>query len=415
MRVMGIQSGNAVDGIDVGIFDFEPLNRSAKDPRMLQGSIQYKTVANKTFSFSAEERNYVLGLRAMRLENGNEYAEGNYKFGYWCAEKALQLIEESGIDKSTIQLIGSHGQTISGHPHWEFGDVNVIAQKTGITTAGDFRPADVAAGGEGTPATCTYDSIMLRPPAGTKKWRIGINIGGTSSVTFCPPWPTSGDAEAEKMVPGGLDPGLGVFFMDLTIKAIDPSLDYDDDGKVARSGKVNEQLLAEFLTYKYYQQASLPIGVGPDDFPETLWAKWRARAQELGVSDVDLLTTFTELTAKQIAMACAKWGGPHIADGATDEVLLRGGVSNNSYFVERLTKNMETQLNVKLDRLKTLEDIGIDEDSWENAMYAMFGYLCWNNVYNFVPSCTGASRHVVGGRIAPGENMHSVRLTDTPM
>jgi len=399
----------------LGIFEFEPLNRSTSDPRMLSGSIKYTTIANKTFPFTAEERQWVLGLRAMRLTDGNEYAIGNYRFGEWFADRALRLLEEAGIDKSTVQLIGSHGQTVSGHPHWELGDVSVIAQKTGITTAADFRPADVAAGGNGTPCTCTYDSIMLRPDAGAKQWRIGINIGGTSSVTFCPPWPTPGHAESEKMVPGGLDPGLGVFFMDLTVQAIDPSLDYDDDGKMARSGKVSEELLAEFLTYKYYQQPNLPIGVGPDDFPETLWAKWHARAQEMGVSNVDLLTTFTELTAKQIAMACARFGGEHIVNGATDDVILRGCVGNNSYFVERLKSNMETQLNVKIDRLKTLEDLGINEDSWENAMYAMFGYLCWNNVYNFVPSCTGAVRHVVGGRIAPGENMHSVRLTDTPM
>ena len=45
----------------------------------------------------------------------------------------------------------------------------------------------------------------------------------------------------------------------------------------------------------------------------------------------------------------------------------------------------------------TVWDGGIDEDSWKNAMYAMFGYLCFNNIYNFVPSCTGASRPVVGG------------------
>jgi len=413
---MGIQSGNAVDGIDVGIFDFEPLNRSSKDPRMLAGSLTYTTLANKTFPFTPEMRQYVLGLRAMRLENGNEYAEGNYKFGEWFAKHALELLEESGIDKSTVSLIGSHGQTVSGHPHWEFGDVSVIAQKTGITVAGDFRPADVGAGGNGTPCTCTYDSIMLRPNAGEKKWRVTINIGGTSSVTFCPPWPTAGDAASEAMIPGGLDPGLGVFFMDLTVNAIDSSLDYDDDGKMARSGKVNEQLLAEFLTNKYYHaDRVLPIGVGPDDFPETLWKEWHARAQELGVSNLDLLTTFTELTAKQIAMACAKWGGPHVVNGATDQVLLRGGVSNNSYFVERLRANMEIQLNTKIDKLMSLEDIGIDEDSWENAMYAMFGYLCWNNVYNFVPSCTGATRPVVGGRIAPGENFHSVRLIDVPM
>jgi len=415
MRVIGLQSGNAVDGIDVGIFDFEPLNRHAADPRKLAGTVKYTTVANKTFPFTPEERNWVLGLRKLRLEDGNEYAIANYRFGEWFADRALRLLKESGIDKSSVALIGSHGQTISGHPHWELGDVAVIAQKTGITTAGDFRPTDVAAGGNGTPCTCTYDSIMLRPPAGEKKWRVAINIGGTSSVTFCPPWPTPGDAASEAMLPGGLDPGLGVFFMDLTVRAIDPTLEYDDDGKMARSGTVNQQLLAEFLTYKYYQQENLPIGVGPDDFPETLWAKWHARAQELGVSNVDLLTTFTELTAKQIAMACARFGGPHVTNGATDEVLLRGGVCNNSYFVERLKANMEEQLKVKIERVKTLADIGMDEDSWENAMYALFGYLCWNNVYNFVPTCTGASRPVVGGKIAPGENFHSVRLIGTDM
>ena len=170
-------------------------------------------------------------------------------------------------------MIGSHGQTVSGHPHWEFGDISVIAQKTGITVAGDFRPADVAAGGNGTPCTCTYDSIMLRPEAAEKKWRIGINIGGTSSVTFCPPWPEKG--EKETMVPLGLDPGLGVFFMDLTVKSIDSTLDFDDNGKIARSGEVNEELLAVFLENKYYQQSKLPIGVGPDDFPEALWEEWR--------------------------------------------------------------------------------------------------------------------------------------------
>jgi anhydro-N-acetylmuramic acid kinase len=248
---------------------------------------------------------------------------------------------------------------------------------------------------------------MLRPDAGSSKWRIAINIGGTSSVTFLPPWPTAG---AKSEVPLGLDPGLGVFFMDLTTQCIDPTLEFDDDGKMARSGVTHEGLLAEFLENKYYKQDKLPIGVGPDDFPETLFKEWRARAQELGVSDLDLLSTFTELTARQIALACARFGGPGVINGATDDVLLRGGVCHNSYFVERLRAQMSDALKTDVKRITTLDDVGIDEDSWENAMYAMFGYLCYNNVYNFVPSCTGATRPVVGGRIAPGNNFHSIKL-----
>merc|ERR1712039_814450 len=102
--------------------------------------------------------------------------------------------------------------------------------------------------------------------------------------------------------------------------------------------------LSEFLQHKYYQQTSLPIGVGAEDFPESLFWKWRARASESGVSDTDLLTTLTELTAKQIALACARFGGKHVANGATDDVLLRGGVCNNTYFVERLRVQISEQL-----------------------------------------------------------------------
>ena len=150
--------------------------------------------------------------------------------------------------------------------------------------------------------------------------------------------------------------------------------------------------------------------MGPDDFPETLWEEWRELAHEKGVSDIDYLSTLTELTCKQIALACKNFGGKYIRDGQSDDILVRGGVCKNIYFLERLKANLEEQLKVKIDRIKTLSDLDIDEESWENAMYAMFGYLCFNNVYNFVPSCTGASRPVVGGRIAPGDNFHSINL-----
>ena len=82
-RVVGLQSGNAVDGIDVGVFDFEAPVRSAADSRSLQGGLNYRTVANKTFAFSAEQRDYVLALRALGFADGNEYARANYKMGEW--------------------------------------------------------------------------------------------------------------------------------------------------------------------------------------------------------------------------------------------------------------------------------------------------------------------------------------------
>lgn len=234
----------------MGIFEFEAPVRSQTDLRKLQKSLNYKTLANKTFTFSPEDRQLILDLRALYRKTGVGYAEGNYKLGEMFSTCVNSLIEESKIDKATINLVSSHGQSICGHPHWEFGDISVIAQRTGITAVGDFRPADVAAGGNGTPCTCTYDSIMLRPDAG-EKWRVAINIGGTSSVTFCPPWPAVGAEDAH--VPIGLDPGLGVFFIDLATRKINPELEYDAGGAMARAGTINQDLLAELLEYKYYK------------------------------------------------------------------------------------------------------------------------------------------------------------------
>ena len=121
------------------------------------------------------------------------------------------------------------------------------------------------------------------------------------------------------------------------------------------------------------------------------------------LSGPDLIATFTELTAKQIALACKRFN-----PSPTDDVILRGGIAANSYFMERMTAQMTEQTGVVVERIKTLDELGIDEDSWENAMYALFGYLCFNGIYNFVPSCTGAAARVVGGKIAPGSNYASL-------
>lgn len=407
MRVVGLQSGNAVDGIDVGIFDITLKDGlldegDAKlDLNKLAGRLSYKTLANKTYSFTEEERAFVLKLRALRCEDGNDYALANYRLGRMFADRVERLLEEAGVDKSSVDLIGSHGQTISGHPHWELGDLSVIAVNTGITTAGDFRPADVAAGGNGTPCTCTYDSVMLRPDGQDTEdaWRVAINVGGTSSVTFCPP---RAGPQASTL-PHGLDPGLGVFFMDLATADIDPTLPYDDEGRIARSGKIHEGLVEEMMQWRYYKQTELPIGVGPDDFPQELFRKWRTRAiDELGLSKEDFLATLTDHSTKQIVVACRRFGGEHVVDRPLHDVVVRGGVTNNKFWMERLRAHLADQLNEDVDglRIRTLDDIGLEEETWENAMYAIFGFLCRNGYANFAPSCTGATRTVVGGKVA---------------
>src|SRR5208337_3401117 len=94
-----------------------------------------------------------------------------------------------------IALIGSHGQTIFhqgrpipflGHPTastLQIGEPAIIAARTGITTVADFRPADIAAGGQGAPLVPFADYLLYRHP---KQGRVSLNLRGIANITVIP-------------------------------------------------------------------------------------------------------------------------------------------------------------------------------------------------------------------------------------
>ncbi len=380
IRVLGIQSGNAVDGIDVVIVDISQSPILGDSPK-----ISYDVKAFHTYPWASKMRDRIFAAREgmISLRDVNML---NYELSHHFAAAAEKLIGTSNIQKDSIDLVSSHGQTIDGHPHWELGEPSTLAQLLSITTIGDFRPADVGAGGNGSPCTCTYDQLMLLPAEGCTDARICINIGGTSSVTFCPT-PGSGQSVT------GLDPGLGVLYIDWATKLYDNSLDYDDNGDLARGGQIDEELVQTMLQHPHFLKECLPISVGPDDFSRRQFEQWVALAQARNISKIDIISTMTELSARSIAQACKRFGP------RTNDIIVRGGVCNNAYFMERLRINLEACLELPIERLKTLTELGLDEESWETVLYALLGYLCFTKQTNFIPSCTGANHAVIGGKI----------------
>eukprot|EP01083_Nonionella_stella_P045391 121961_1 len=401
LRVLGMQGGNAVDGLDVCVVDVcidEPPNHTNALRMAHFGDISFKCLAFSTFQWSPNDRELVLRLRDGEGK-GIDYATANYRVGHCFADAAEALFKSHPeIMRSSVDLVSSHGQSVMGHPHWEIGDINVIATRLGITTVGDFRTADVAVGGNGSPCTCTFDVLFLVPPRG---WRLCINIGGTTTITMVP-------HQSSSQQPVGLDAGIGVFFMDLNAQIESNStMQYDDKGNLARSGKIDEDLLSEFLRHPHFCRKELPISIGAEDFPRSLFDEWRSLATERSLCGADLQATLTELTARSLALAAKRFGFGDDDDLRLFDVVIRGQVRKNTYFMERLSVNLRQILKLETQVvIKSLNEVNncLPDDSWETCMYAIFGALAINGVFNFIPSITGASKAVVGGKIAPAEN-----------
>ena len=181
MRVAGLMSGTSVDGVDAAIID-------------INGN-KVSVLAFDTFPYPAAVRRGIFELVESKNSRPAEMCHLNFVIGEVFAEAVLKLCRKSGIDLNTIDLIGSHGQTIYHNPKGrrfgkrmvrstlQIGEPSVIAQRTGITTVADFRPRDMAANGQGAPLVPFADYVLFRDK---KRNRAIQNIGGIANVTYLP-------------------------------------------------------------------------------------------------------------------------------------------------------------------------------------------------------------------------------------
>ena len=175
MRVAGLISGTSIDGIDVAIVD-------------IGESIQ--VVATATVPYPAEVRDTILSVSNAATHTAT-IARLNFLLGELFAEALLH----TGVPLDTIELIGSHGQTIfhEGDPveflgrkiasTLQIGEAAIIAARTGIETIADFRPSDIASGGKGAPLVPFLDCQLFRHP---ERARVALNIGGIANITVIP-------------------------------------------------------------------------------------------------------------------------------------------------------------------------------------------------------------------------------------
>jgi anhydro-N-acetylmuramic acid kinase len=352
MRVAGLISGTSVDGIDVAVIDIDAA---------------IHVVTSVTVPYPSDVQSAILSV-SNAVTHTSTIARLNFLLGELFAE----ALGKTGVPLETIELIGSHGQTIfhEGEPAQflgrkiastlQIGEAAVIAERTGIPTIADFRPSDMAAGGKGAPLVPFLDYQLFRHP---ELARIALNIGGISNITLIP-----ANSKPDEVI--AFDTGPGNMVMD----AVAPP--FDRNGERARAGEVNSALLDRLLTDAYYRRDP-PKSCGREQYG----------AEFINKTGIDIATA-TELTARTIALAVERYPN-------TREVIVSGGGAHNSYLMERLSALLTA-------RVTTTAEFGIGVDTKEAILFALLAYQTFQGRAGNLPSATGARKPVILGKISHG-------------
>ena len=372
-------SGTSADGVDAAVVDIRRRG--------------VELVAFATFPYGRALRRRVLALYDPGAARVDEICHLNFVLGEVFAASLIALCRRRGIALASIDVVGSHGQTIHHLPRprrfggrtvrstLQIGEASVIAERTGLTTVADFRTRDVAAGGQGAPLVAYADYLLF---AHRRRTRAVQNIGGIANVTFLP-------ARCGPSHVIAFDTGPGNVMIDAAVSALTAGRrSYDADGRRARGGCVNDDLLAKLMRHPYLRRRP-PKSTGPEEFGSAFAAAVVGEALAGGIGGSDLVATLTAFTAESIADAYRRF-----LPRPPDEVLLCGGGARNPALVDCLRSRLSAA------SVSLTDDYGLDADAKEAACFAVLAAETIRGRPGNVPAATGAARAVVLGKIVPG-------------
>ncbi len=376
-RVAGLMSGTSADGVGVAIVDF----RSGQTFWPFT-----KVRAFGTVPYPRDVRAEVLRVSEPGRATVADLSRLNFVLGDLFARALVRLARRSRIPLSSIDLIGSHGQTVchlpsEKHPSTlQIGEPCVIAERTGIATVADFRPRDIAAGGEGAPLVPFADYVLFHHP---RRTRCVQNIGGIANVTFL-------RAGAPLSRTRAFDTGPGNMMIDAATQIITGGTKpYDSGGRLAAKGQVNDALLAELMRHPFLRRRP-PKSTGREEFGREFTEALFARALRRHIAAADILATLTAFSARSIGDAYRR-----LLPGPIHEIILCGGGSHNALLVKMIRSEFPQS------RVVTMDAFGIHPDAKEAVSFAILARETILGRPSNVPSATGARRAVILGKIIP--------------
>jgi anhydro-N-acetylmuramic acid kinase len=381
--VIGLMSGTSLDGIDAALVRLSGCGLATRAELVHFVSRPYDPpLRERLLALCTREHSDVARVCGMNVYLAERFAA-----------VVQETIASAGYAPGDIDLIASHGQTIwhipepdAGDPFLvrstlQIGDLSVLAKRTGIPVVGDFRPADMAVGGQGAPLAPYGDLILFRSP---ERNRIVQNIGGIGNCTALP-------AGAAPEQVRAFDTGPGNMVIDQVVQELSGGTRlYDDGGAWAAEGEPDAALLEELLRHPYFA-APPPKSTGRELFGRAYALALIEAARRHGLADADIVATATALTARSIARAYADFVFPHCD---AQEIIVTGGGAHNATLMRMIGELMPGR------RVLKAADLGWNDDAREAVIFAILGNDFMHGVANNVPAATGASRPVVMGKLA---------------
>ncbi len=359
LTALGLMSGTSADGVSVAAARI--------------GDRKLRMLAYRTFPYPRALRERILAARDARTR---ELSALHSELGRFFAAAARKVIRKGRVD-----VIGSHGQTVWHAPArhtLQIGEASFIAEATGVTTVCDFRPADVAAGGQGAPLVPYFDWYLFggRPA-------VLLNLGGIANLG-CPAKTLARTT--------GFDTGPGNCLIDEAMR-IAYRKEYDEGGRVAASGRIDLKLLGR-LDHPYFRKPP-PKSTGRELFSRDFLLE--RCGKDLRRRPADVVATLAYLTARTVADAVAR----HAPTG-TQELIVSGGGGLNRTTMSHL-EWMVWPLAVR-----PLEVFGIPALAKEPAAFALLAAEAVRGAPANAPAVTGAGRPAVLGKIVPGANFRGL-------
>ena len=364
---LGLMSGTSGDGVDASIISSN-------------GTDKYKEIKNEYFKYDQKIYENLHNLRD-KILNQEDLQKNKNEINNLEREITLSHIEVvkkilKNFDKS-IDLIGLHGQTIYHNPlekiSKQIGNGNLLSQLLKKIVVYNFRQNDIKNGGQGAPLTPIFHRLLIE----RKKIELPVcilNIGGIANITAID------NPQDENILSRDLGPGNCL--IDEWIR-INSQNKYDNDGEIAKKGKINQLILNQALENFDNKNNQSALSFDTKDF---------SLAFVRGLNLEDGAATLTEFTGELILEQMLNF--LKNKNEKTWKVLVCGGGRKNKTLMKKIKKGKNQNLIIQL-----IDDYDIDGDYIESQAFAYLAIRSYLNLPISFPKTTGCSQPSSGGVI----------------